>query len=118
MSPERQWAFRVRHILESIEKIVRYTDGMSFDQFQEDDRTIDAVIRNFLIIGEATRHVPNSIRAQSSEVPWRLMEGMRHVLVHDYEMVRLDTVWKTTSGVQDAALAGVHPRYHLPAFPT
>ncbi|HEX3583300.1 MAG TPA: DUF86 domain-containing protein [Thermoanaerobaculia bacterium] len=78
-----------------MEKIVRYTGGMTFDEFRSDDRTIDAVIRNFLVIGEAAKHVPDSVRAQSPSVPWKLMEGMRHVLVHDYETVRLDIVWKT-----------------------
>jgi uncharacterized protein with HEPN domain len=68
---------------------------MSFDQFRADDRTIDAVIRNFLVIGEATRHVPQSVRDQSPNAPWALMERTRHVLVHDYETVRLDIVWKT-----------------------
>jgi len=95
VSPEREWKFRVRHILDAAEKIVRYTRGMTFDQFRADDRTIDAVIRNFLISGEATRHVPNSVRMQSSDVPWKLMEGTRHVLVHDYETVRFDVLWKT-----------------------
>jgi uncharacterized protein with HEPN domain len=44
VSPEREWRFRVRHILDAIEKIVRYTGGMTFDEFRSDDRTIDAVI--------------------------------------------------------------------------
>jgi uncharacterized protein with HEPN domain len=95
VSPERQWKFRVRHILDAIDKIARYTDGMSFDEFRVDDRTIDAVIRNFLVIGEASGHVPDSVREHFPAVPWKLMEGMRHVLVHDYDTVRLDIVWKT-----------------------
>jgi uncharacterized protein with HEPN domain len=95
VSLEREWGFRINHILDAIEKIQRYTSEMDFEQFAGDDRTVDAVIRNFLVIGEATRHVPDEVRASCTEIPWKLMEGMRHVLVHDYETVRLDTLWRT-----------------------
>lgn len=95
MSPERIWTFRVLHILDAIEKILRYTSGMTIDQFRDDERTIDAVIRNFLVVGEACRHVPSASRDVHPEIPWRLMEGMRHVLVHDYDTVRLDVIWGT-----------------------
>lgn len=97
MSPEREWAFRIQHILAAIEKIDRYTADMTFEQFAADERTIDAVIRNFMVIGEATRHVPEDVRAASPDIPWRLMEGMRHVLVHDYDAVNLDTIWQTVT---------------------
>ena len=95
MSLERQWIFRIFHTLDAIGKIQRYTAGMSFEHFCADDRTVDAVIRNFLVIGEATRHVPSNVRQESPDIPWHLMEGMRHVLVHDYETVRFDILWKT-----------------------
>jgi uncharacterized protein with HEPN domain len=49
-------------------------------------------------MGEATRHVPADARASAPDVPWKLMEGMRHVLVHNYEAVRLDVVWQTVIG--------------------
>ncbi len=55
MSLEREWTFRIEHIVDAIEKIQRYTADMTFDQFAVDDRTVDAVIRNFLVIG--VRHV-------------------------------------------------------------
>jgi len=95
VSPERIWTFRVYHILDAIEKILRYTSGMTIDQFRDDERTIDAVIRNFLVVGEACRHVPSAAREAHPEIPWRLMEGMRHILVHDYDTIRLDVIWET-----------------------
>jgi len=95
VSSEREWSFRIGHIIEAIEKISRYTHGMSYEQFSADERTVDAVIRNFLVIGEATRHVPPEVRHSTTNVPWKLMEGMRHVLVHDYDSIKLDTIWKT-----------------------
>ena len=69
MSPEREWRFRIDHIVEAIEKIMRYTSAMTYEQFAADERTIDAVIRNFLVIGEATRHVPDHVRASAAEIP-------------------------------------------------
>ena len=95
MSPEKDWTLRVRHILDAIGKIQRYTVEMDEAAFRDDERTADAVIRNFLVIGEATRHVPKEVRERHPEIPWPLMEGMRHVLVHDYNMIRLEIVWKT-----------------------
>ena len=57
--PHRGWKFRIADIVDSIEKILSYTAGMSFDQLCKDTKTIDAVIRNFTIIGEAARHIPD-----------------------------------------------------------
>ncbi len=56
---------------------------------------MDAVIRNFQVIGEAARKVPDDVQQAHYEIPWSLMQGMRHVLVHDYDAVKLDVVWRT-----------------------
>jgi len=95
MSVERKWAFRIAHILEAIAKIQRYTQGMTEESFAADERTVDAVIRNFQVIGEAARHVPRDMQTRYQEIPWSLMQGMRHVLVHGYDMVKLEVVWRT-----------------------
>ena len=57
----RDWKFRIEDILDSIVRIQRYIKGMSFDQFSQDEKTIDAVLRNFGIIGEAVRNIPEEI---------------------------------------------------------
>lgn len=95
MSVERKWAFRIEHILAAIAKIQRYTQGMTEESFAADERTVDAVIRNFQVIGEAARHVPQDVQTRYQEIPWSLMQGMRHVLVHDYDAVKLEVVWRT-----------------------
>jgi uncharacterized protein with HEPN domain len=95
MSAERKWTFRIEHILDAIAKIQRYTTGLTETSFVANSMAVDAVIRNFLVIGEATRHVPPDIQARYPEVPWALMQGMRNVLVHDYDAVKLDVVWRT-----------------------
>lgn len=95
MSTEKKWTFRIEHILQAIEKIQRYTAGMTEESFRASEMTVDAVIRNFQIIGEAVRHVPPDVQAKYPDVPWSLMQGMRHVLVHGYDVVKLDVVWRT-----------------------
>jgi uncharacterized protein with HEPN domain len=80
------------HIQESIAKIDRYTrEGK--DAFMADIKTQDAVIRNFEIIGEATKRLSATAKAQRPEVPWRDVAGLRDILIHDYEGVDHLEVW-------------------------
>ena len=65
----RLWKHRITDILESINKIQNYVDDMKFDDFQKDEKTIDAVIRNFIIIGKAARNVPNAISSKYPNIP-------------------------------------------------
>jgi len=69
----RIWTHRITDILESIKKIQNYVDAMEFDDFQKDEKTIDAVIRNFIVIGEAARNIPDEISAKYPNIPWRVM---------------------------------------------
>jgi uncharacterized protein with HEPN domain len=91
--PSRLWRFRLQDILEAIARIQSYTRGLTFDQFQLDRKTIDAVERNFILIGEAARHVPDGVTARYPAVPWRNMRDMRNVVVHGYWGVDLERVW-------------------------
>jgi uncharacterized protein with HEPN domain len=95
MSPDKRWQMRIEHILQAIGKIQRYTIGLSFDSFAADEKTVDAVVRNFQILGEAARKVPNDVQSNYPEIPWTIMQGMRHILVHDYFKVKVDIVWRT-----------------------
>ena len=67
--PLRNWKMRITDILQCIAKIRRFTKGYSFEDFQGDEKTIDSVLRNLEIIGEAVRHVPAEIRARYPELP-------------------------------------------------
>ena len=73
----REWTIRIEDILESIAKIQRYLKGMDFGAFVQDDRTIDAVIRNFGIIGEAASHVPEDVRESRTDIPWNQIREWR-----------------------------------------
>ncbi len=83
----------VADMLDSIEKIERYTQGMDLAQFAADERTVDAVIRNIEIIGEAARQVPEAIRTRYPAIPWRRVIGFRNIVVHEYFAVDVNIVW-------------------------
>jgi uncharacterized protein with HEPN domain len=80
------------HILECAQKIQRYTKGGE-KEFNNDTMLQDAVIRNFEIIGEAAKRVPEAYRRAHSQIPWSLMAGFRDVLIHAYEGIDLKRVW-------------------------
>lgn len=91
----REWAFWIRDILTAIERIQRYTVGMSFDAFCADEKTIDAVLRNLQIMEEAARHIPIDVEIQWPHIAWKEMRGIRNVVTHEYFSVDLDIVWQT-----------------------
>lgn len=95
--PPRDWSVLIEDILEAIRKIERYTDGLDLNAFQEDERTQDAVVWNFAIIGEAARLVPANIQERFPDVPWAAMRGMRNVVVHEYFGIDVRIVWETAT---------------------
>lgn len=93
--PHRNWKLRITDIIEAIEKIHSYVEGMTLDQFVDDPKTIDAVIRNITVIGEAARNVPQDVVDQNPSLPWREMRDIRNVVVHEYFGVDNNVVWDT-----------------------
>jgi uncharacterized protein with HEPN domain len=93
--PLRRWDIRIRDILSSITKIQEYTKGLDYKGFQDDTKTVDAVIRNLEIIGEAARHVPEDIATKYPEIPWKDMRDMRNLLSHEYFGVNAQILWET-----------------------
>ncbi|MBU0730597.1 MAG: DUF86 domain-containing protein [Proteobacteria bacterium] len=95
MSPEREWRFRIEDILNSIRAIQEYTEGQTYEEFTIDRKTVDAVIRNFIIIGEAATHVPDRIVNDNQIIPWAEMRAMRNFVVHEYFGVSDTILWDT-----------------------
>jgi uncharacterized protein with HEPN domain len=94
MSPERNWRMRVEDILACIKKIKEYTREMSYEQFCADGKTVDAVIRNLEIIGEAAGFIPLEIQEKHPELAWLEMRGMRNIMAHEYFGVSLPIIWR------------------------
>jgi len=96
--PSRDWTLRIADILDAIAAIRGFTDGMGYAAFIRDRKTVDAVLRNFTIIGEAARHVPDEVTAAHPEIPWQDMRDMRNVIMHAYFGVNLLIIWDTIQG--------------------
>ncbi len=92
---KRDYRLFIKDMLESMEAIERFVEGMEFEDFVKDDKTTSAVIRKFEIIGEAARYVPDWIRGRYPDVPWRSMIGMRNRLIHAYFGIDYKLVWDT-----------------------
>ena len=82
-------------IINAMDKSISFTKNMSYEDFINDDRTIFAVVRVLEIVGEATKNIPEYIRNDYPEIPWRDMAGMRDKVIHEYFGVNLKIVWKT-----------------------
>jgi len=88
----------LEHILVGIQRIRRYTDGMTESTFMENEQVQDAVLRNIENIGEAARNIERSypeFAAQHPDVPWEEVYVMRNRISHGYFSVDLEIVWKT-----------------------
>ena len=81
-------------ILECCEKIKKYTNGYTFDNFINDDKTIDAVVRNFTIIGEACSNVDSDYKDLNPQIEWRRIKSLRNRMVHDYTGTDYKIVWE------------------------
>jgi uncharacterized protein with HEPN domain len=93
--PRRDTRLRIEDMLEAIQRIEAHSAGLTADQFRQDQKTFDAVVRNLEVIGEAASHLDDEVTALRPAVPWTDVRAMRHVLVHQYFGVDVGIVWET-----------------------
>jgi uncharacterized protein with HEPN domain len=91
---KREPILLIEDIIESANKIITYTNDMSFDEFINDDKTIDAVIRNFEVIGEAANRLPDEFKENRNLIDWHKIRGFRNRIVHDYMGIDYSIVWE------------------------
>lgn len=89
----RDYGDYLKDILDAINETAEFTDGMSFEAFEKDRKTINAVVRSLEVLGEAAKRIPEHLRDQDPHVPWQHMARMRDKLVHEYFGVDLSIVW-------------------------
>lgn len=85
----------IGHMLEAVDRIGTYVDGVGEGDFWGDREKQDAVLRQLQVLGEAARKVSGSLRESHPEVPWHQISGMRNKVVHEYFVVDLEVVWET-----------------------
>jgi uncharacterized protein with HEPN domain len=91
--PKRDDNLLLQDIVEAGNKIIRYTNTLSFDRFVTNEMVVDAVLRNFGIIGEAASRVSDSLQQKNPEIEWRQIKAFRNLLIHEYFGVNLSIVW-------------------------
>jgi uncharacterized protein with HEPN domain len=91
---ERDPSLLIEDIIDSAKKILNYTKNLSFDDFSNDSKTIDAVIRNFEIIGEAANRLPESFKDEHPTIDWHRIRGFRNRIVHHYFGIDYSIVWQ------------------------
>lgn len=95
MKPEdRKYGFYLEDILISMGRIQEYIGALEFIQFKQRYMIVDAVIRNFEIIGEASKHIPDSITNKYPEIPWKKMYGLRNAVTHEYFGIDYEMIWE------------------------
>ncbi len=82
-------------MIEAVEAIRNYTAGMNFEDFTADRKTVDAVVRNLIVIGEAAARVPDDVCLNHPAIPWYEVRGMRNFIVHEYFRVSDKILWDT-----------------------
>lgn len=91
--PEKDLTY-LKHILDCINDIELFVEGYTMETFLSDKKTFNSSIRMFEIIGEASKRLSPAFISEHSQIPWKEMKGLRDVLIHDYEGVDLQAVWK------------------------
>ena len=81
-------------IFQAIDRIGQYIKDLSFDAFSEDQKSVDAVVRNLEIVGEAANRLPDEFKEKYSEIEWYKVVGLRHRIVHEYFGIDLQIIWQ------------------------
>jgi uncharacterized protein with HEPN domain len=89
----RDYKVYLGDMLVAAERIKSYTSGHTYQAFRGDTRTIDAVLRNLEVLGEAAKQVPEIVRSKHPEIEWRKLAGLRDILIHGYFGIDLEIIW-------------------------
>ena len=89
----RDYKTYLEDIVQAAQKIDRYISELSLQTFSADEKTIDAVVRNLEVIGEAVRNIPGNIRERYPEIEWHRIAGLRNILIHEYFAISMKIIW-------------------------
>ena len=91
---KRTYKDYILDIFSSIQEIEEFVEGMDFEDFIKDRKTVNAVIRSLEVMGEAVKKIPSEIREKYPEIPWKYIAAMGDKLIHEYHGVDLEIVWE------------------------
>ncbi|GHC35001.1 HepT-like ribonuclease domain-containing protein [Aidingimonas halophila] len=106
--PPREWLFYLEDMIGFAEKALAYTEGLQQHEFLAHGLTYDATLRNLELIGEAATRIPNEVRAEHSDIPWRMVIATRNRLIHAYLGIDTDTIWSIIQDDLPALLQQLH----------
>ncbi len=90
----RDYRDYLQDIFDAVNDIENFVNNMTYEEFIKDRKTLNAVVRSIEIIGEASKNIPETMKAKYKELPWKQMAGMRDKLIHAYFGVDVETLWK------------------------
>jgi uncharacterized protein with HEPN domain len=90
---KRTYLMYLEDIRTSMNRIAEYIEGLDFNSFKKDYKTVDAIIRNFEIIGEASKNLPDFIKNQNPKIPWQEMYYLRNKVSHEYFGIDYEIIW-------------------------
>jgi uncharacterized protein with HEPN domain len=85
----------LQDVLDAVNDIERFVGDMTYEQFIKDRKTLNAVVRSIEVIGEASKKLPEDLKAKNCELPWKEIAGMRDKLIHAYFGMDTETIWQT-----------------------
>ena len=94
-SPKRSYKDYLLDMEDALNKIEKFSEGFDFEKFCEDEKTQEAIIRKFEIVGEAVGKVPVKVKKEHASIPWKKISNMRNKLIHEYFGINKEVVWKT-----------------------
>ncbi|MHC5056635.1 MAG: HepT-like ribonuclease domain-containing protein [Planctomycetota bacterium] len=89
----RDYRVSLDDILEAAARVREYVHGMTLEDFASDRRTLDAIVRNLEVIGEAVKALPEDVRSKGPDVEWRRIAGLRDILIHQYFGIDIEIIW-------------------------
>jgi uncharacterized protein with HEPN domain len=92
---KRKYIHFIEDLVNAVNKIERYTKNLHYEEFTDNEMAVDAVIRNFEVIGEAVNNIPDEVKKKYPDVEWSEAVGFRNVLIHNYFGLDLEAVWDT-----------------------
>jgi uncharacterized protein with HEPN domain len=92
--PDRKYSLYLEDMLLSMKRIEEYIQDLDFEQFKRNYIKVDAVVRNFQVIGEAANNIPKNIQEKYPQIPWQKMYGLRNLIAHEYFGIDYEILWE------------------------